>query len=648
MQSKVMRLSAVAVLLMAAAVLLAPQAAHASGNCYSQSDGNWSSISWWCSTPGGLRALQTDDDVVIQHNVTLDVDATVRGVTVDSTKTFNNGSKTLTAAAGYFTNNGTYNRDTGTYSFTASGGVYGSSTTTFNNAIISSGVNFKGGSNTAIINGTLTINSGGYVNTNPPIYGSSSTLKYNSGGTYGRGLEWSATSGAGYPNHVQIGNGTTLDLHNGSSALRQMAGNLAIDSGGALSMGSMTHALVVLGNVTADGTLTLSTGGGGDLTVGGNWTRTGTFNHNSREVTFNGASGQTLNGATTFAYLYVNNASSTGVSLNAATTVNNRLKLGGLVTLGSNNLIVDAGASVQDGSGGSTFSATNMVMATGSGEFRRGFTGTGSFTFPVGDNTSTAEYSPVTLNFSSGSFSSAYAAVRLTDAKHPNNTSTTHFVTRYWTVTTSGISSFSCDASFFYVDADITGTESSIYTGKWNGSAWTLLNAADTGTNKLSGTVTSFSAFTGGEQTPMAATLASFDAAQVGEAIRVSWETVSELNNLGFNLWRGTNPAAPDQQLNASLIPSQGPGSGQGFSYEWLDSANLVNNTTYYYWLEDMDISGQTTRHGPVSATYEAPTAVRLSGANVGWSGSGAALLLCGAAGLLALALAMRKRHHPT
>ncbi len=137
---------------------------------------------------------------------------------------------------------------------------------------------------------------------------------------------------------------------------------------------------------------------------------------------------------------------------------------------------------------------------------------------------------------------------------------------------------------------------------------------------------------------PLAATLAEFGAVQQGPGILVSWDTVSELNNLGFNLWRGTTPNAPDQQLNASLIPSAAPGSGQGFHYEWLDQADLVNNTTYYYWLEDMDISGQTTRHGPVSATYEAPTAVRLSGANVGWSGSGAALLLCGAAGLLALA----------
>ncbi|MBK9091355.1 MAG: DUF11 domain-containing protein [Anaerolineae bacterium] len=112
--------------------------------------------------------------------------------------------------------------------------------------------------------------------------------------------------------------------------------------------------------------------------------------------------------------------------------------------------------------------------------------------------------------------------------------------------------------------------------------------------------------------TPLAAALASFDAVQSGEAIRVTWETVSEIGNVGFNLWRGTTPNAPDVQLNASLIPSQAPGSSQGFSYEWLDAANLVNNTTYYYWLEDVDMAGAVTRHGPISATYAAPTAVHL------------------------------------
>ena len=144
---------------------------------------------------------------------------------------------------------------------------------------------------------------------------------------------------------------------------------------------------------------------------------------------------------------------------------------------------------------------------------------------------------------------------------------------------------------------------------------------------------------------PLAAPLADFNAAAFGDHILVTWETVSEIGNLGFNLWRGTSPTAPDVQLNASLIPSQGPGSSQGFSYAWPDSANLVNNTTYYYWLEDVDIAGVVTRHGPVSATYSAPTAVSLSGfapvttLPVAWP-----LAAAGLTALAAAAVAWRRR----
>ncbi|HNS04283.1 MAG TPA: hypothetical protein PKM78_18085, partial [Anaerolineae bacterium] len=34
----------------------------------------------------------------------------------------------------------------------------------------------------------------------------------------------------------------------------------------------------------------------------------------------------------------------------------------------------------------------------------------------------------------------------------------------------------------------------------------------------------------------------------------------------------------------------------------------------YYYWLEDVAISGATTLHGPVSVEFTAPTAVTLDG----------------------------------
>ena len=66
---------------------------------------------------------------------------------------------------------------------------------------------------------------------------------------------------------------------------------------------------------------------------------------------------------------------------------------------------------------------------------------------------------------------------------------------------------------------------------------------------------------------PLAVTLANFEAMPVSYHILAAWETASEIGNRGFNLYRATTPAAPEQQLNALLIPSQASGSGQGYAY---------------------------------------------------------------------------------
>lgn len=113
---------------------------------------------------------------------------------------------------------------------------------------------------------------------------------------------------------------------------------------------------------------------------------------------------------------------------------------------------------------------------------------------------------------------------------------------------------------------------------------------------------------------PLAVTLASFSAAQQSDAVQLAWETTTELNNFGFNVYRGRSQVGPDRKLNEAFIPSQSPGNSSGFIYTWDDRADLTPGTSYFYWVEDVSTSGATTLHGPVSVNYQAPTAVRLSG----------------------------------
>jgi hypothetical protein len=111
----------------------------------------------------------------------------------------------------------------------------------------------------------------------------------------------------------------------------------------------------------------------------------------------------------------------------------------------------------------------------------------------------------------------------------------------------------------------------------------------------------------------LAVQLNAFTATPQRDLVLLEWETVSETDNLGFNLYRSTSPDEIGEKLNGELIPSQSPGSGQGASYEFMDDKG-VGGTSYYYRLEAVDVHGNTTMHGPVNATYPAqPTAVTMA-----------------------------------
>jgi hypothetical protein len=108
---------------------------------------------------------------------------------------------------------------------------------------------------------------------------------------------------------------------------------------------------------------------------------------------------------------------------------------------------------------------------------------------------------------------------------------------------------------------------------------------------------------------PTAVTLASFSATPQAGGILIAWETAMEIDTVGFNLYRAQSPDGPYVKLNDTLIPSQSPGSVFGATYAWLDEG-VQDGITYYYKLEDVEVSGQSTFHGPVSATAQIPTAV--------------------------------------
>jgi hypothetical protein len=103
---------------------------------------------------------------------------------------------------------------------------------------------------------------------------------------------------------------------------------------------------------------------------------------------------------------------------------------------------------------------------------------------------------------------------------------------------------------------------------------------------------------------PTAVELASFRARGGDGEVLLEWETGSEIENLGFHLYRSASEEGSYVRITSSLIPGLGS-SPAGAKYSYHDSG-LTNGVTYYYKLEDIETTGKTELHGPVSATPEA------------------------------------------
>jgi hypothetical protein len=100
-----------------------------------------------------------------------------------------------------------------------------------------------------------------------------------------------------------------------------------------------------------------------------------------------------------------------------------------------------------------------------------------------------------------------------------------------------------------------------------------------------------------------AVTLLSFTATGRDDSVFLSWETAQEVSNMGFNVYRGESPGGPFTRLNDTLIPAL-TFSVRGRTYTHEDG-DVTRGRLYYYKLEDIDIYGMRTLHGPICVDWD-------------------------------------------
>lgn len=103
---------------------------------------------------------------------------------------------------------------------------------------------------------------------------------------------------------------------------------------------------------------------------------------------------------------------------------------------------------------------------------------------------------------------------------------------------------------------------------------------------------------------PTAVTLSSLHATLANsaqEAIALDWQTESQINTAGFNLYRSSQAQGPYRLVNNSLIPVSGDSLG-GANYHFEDTT-VTSSETYYYQIEELGLDGNRSRHPPVAIT---------------------------------------------
>ena len=86
--------------------------------------------------------------------------------------------------------------------------------------------------------------------------------------------------------------------------------------------------------------------------------------------------------------------------------------------------------------------------------------------------------------------------------------------------------------------------------------------------------------------------------------IEIKWNTASEYDTAGFNIYRSTVKDQGFERINDELIHSTAD-TTSGAEYSYIDY-NVARGETYYYRLEDVEFDNTSTLHEVVSGQADA------------------------------------------
>ena len=439
------------------------------------------------------------------------------------------------------------------------------------------------------VSGTLNVN-GGTVTANPGA--SAGFVTVNSAGTLSETGAATVSGNAGNGS-VTVTISGTATLAGTSTIASTGASQMQVLSGGTLELGPTA---TVIGN-----NFTLQSGG--NLKIG-----------STAGIASSGASGNVQNTGATRSFSTGANYTYNGTAAQVT---------GNGIPVPVNNLTLDNGA-------GLTLSKSvtvNGVLALTTGDI----TTTGSFTlFEVGTSTGNGDVvgnvnrSDVAAGGAAKSFGNPNVqiaqgllttgidiTVNLVKAAPVDFTNA---VTRTYAITKNGGTLTTATVRLHYLTSELNGNtdDGSLELWRKAGSTW----GAEGRTSGVAGSyveltnVLAFSPWTiAGPSGPTDVAMVNLKATRYDNRVLLEWQTGYEVRNLGFNIYReqkgGYTKINAEPVAGSALLFGPKVSLRAGFAYAWWDKeiadcgSKNADCENARYWIEDLDLSGHSSMHGP-------------------------------------------------
>jgi hypothetical protein len=270
---------------------------------------------------------------------------------------------------------------------------------------------------------------------------------------------------------------------------------------------------------------------------------------------------------------------------------------------GSGDVVYDQTSNANDGALGSGIEAPSWIISRAAlGDASNVGTGT--------DNLTEGNGVPVDITWDGDDpgDDAVFSAIEVDDLPDVTSGLLLYYPSRYWELwIVNDDGSFQADVGFHYDSLEGIADESALelYGRTGPGNSWveisdyTIFNEGDAEDGVgyiMANDLTEFSQFiitSNDPDNPLPVELSTFVATITESNVTLHWRTESEVDNLGFNIFKShTKDADSFRRINDKLIPGTG-NSPMPHDYTFIDE-DVKMGFRYYYYLQDVDIRGRT------------------------------------------------------